>query len=70
MKCPECGAALLKEERLSPDGTATYLAHICIKCFKRFTLCPECQEEMMVTTLEDEETLVWICECGHEEKVK
>jgi len=32
--------------------------------------CPECENVMMVTMLEDEETFYWVCACGHEEKVK
>ena len=41
-KCPKCGSQLLKEERLHADSTATYLAHVCIKCFYRVRVCPKC----------------------------
>ena len=79
-KCPKCGSQLLKEERLHADGTATYLAHVCIKCFYRVRVCPKCGAEMekLRWDTQDNDTKGWVegepfwyCEqCGHEEKVR
>ena len=33
-------------------------------------VCPKCGGKMMITMLEDEETFYYVCECGHEEKVR
>ena len=71
-KCPKCGSQLLKEERLHADGTATYLAHVCIKCFYRVRVCPKCVAEMELLEMHNVSGIwyLWECKCGHEEKVK